>query len=67
MSTTLGGYGEPDYNQGPKLLAATLVVTGAALISVVARMWVRKIIIQSVGWDDYFICAAMVSYLARKG
>ncbi|KAE8444231.1 hypothetical protein EG329_000731 [Mollisiaceae sp. DMI_Dod_QoI] len=60
MSTADGGSGEPDLDYGPKLLAATLVVTCAAFIAVLARMWVRKVIIQSVGWDDYVICAAML-------
>lgn len=63
MSSAQGGLDQPDINNGPKLLAATLVVTIAALISVLARMWVRKIMIKSVGWDDYFICASMVSIL----
>ncbi|KUJ20502.1 uncharacterized protein LY89DRAFT_682224 [Mollisia scopiformis] len=66
MSTALGGYGEPDVNHGPKLLAATLVVTIAALLSVSARMWVRKIMIKSVGWDDYFICGAMLISLIAE-
>lgn len=66
MSTAQGGYGEPDINYGPKLMAATLVVTAAALVSVMARMWVRKILIDSVGWDDYFICASMVSYISCR-
>lgn len=62
----VGGFGEPDISYGPRLLTATLVLTVAAFVSVTARMWVRKILIKSVGWDDYFICAAMVSSLQRS-
>ena len=59
----IGGFGEPDISYGPRLLTATLVLTVAAFLSVTARMWVRKIMIKSVGWDDYFICGATVSSL----
>jgi len=56
----LAGYGGPDVNHGPKLLAATGVVTAAAFISVVLRMYVRAVMIKSVGWDDKFIVMAMI-------
>lgn len=55
------GYGEPDENYGPKLVAATSAVTVIALISVILRLWVRAGIIKSVGWDDRFIVMAMAS------
>jgi hypothetical protein len=61
------GYGEPDENYGPKLVAATSVVTVVALISVILRLWVRIGIIKSVGWDDRFIVLAMVSRLSVLG
>jgi hypothetical protein len=59
----LAGWDQPDDNNGPKLIAATAVVTGFALISVILRLWVRVGIIKSVGWDDRFIVLAMVSRL----
>lgn len=62
----VGGFGEPDISYGPRLLTATLVLTVAAFLSVTARMWVRKIIIKSVGWDDYFICGAMLLSLISE-
>ncbi|KAF8867177.1 hypothetical protein BDZ45DRAFT_6492 [Acephala macrosclerotiorum] len=59
----VGGFGEPDISYGPRLLTVTLVLTVAAFLSVTARMWVRKIMIKSVGWDDYII---YVSYGAGR-
>ncbi len=50
----------PDENHGPAILASCATVTVLALTAVVTRMWVRVIMIRSVGWDDYFIIAAMV-------
>jgi hypothetical protein len=40
-----------DENQGPAILAATLTVTIAALITTVTRMYVRIGMIRNVGWD----------------
>lgn len=40
-----------DENQGPAILAATLTVTIAALITTVTRMYVRIVMIRNVGWD----------------
>lgn len=62
----LAGYGGPDINHGPKLLAATGVVTAFAFIAVVLRMYVKAVMIKSVGWDDKFIVMAMVSSLSRS-
>jgi hypothetical protein len=41
----------PDENQGPTILGATLTVTIAALITLVARLYVRIRMIRNVGWD----------------
>jgi hypothetical protein len=43
--------GMVDENQGPTILAATLTVTIAALITTVTRMYVRIGMIKNVGWD----------------
>jgi hypothetical protein len=61
----LAGYGGPDINRGPMILASTGVVTAFAFIAVVLRMYVRAVIIKSVGWDDKIIVMAMVSSLSR--
>lgn len=55
-----GGIGEPDIDRGPRLFAVTAVVTILALVAVLTRIWVRRFIIKSVGWDDLFMLAAMV-------
>ena len=62
--TNLPGTGEPDINNGPKLLGATGTVTAAALIAVIARLWIRKFVLKFVGWDDKFIILAMVKQLS---
>lgn len=41
----------PDENDGPRIVAATMVVTMAALITYLARMWVRVIMVRSPGLD----------------
>ncbi|KAN0117815.1 hypothetical protein V8E51_003792 [Hyaloscypha variabilis] len=63
----LAGWDLPDVNYGPKLVAATAVVTMMALISVILRMWVRAGIIKSMGWDDRFIVLAMTVSLICFG
>lgn len=46
-----GGAGLPDDNQGPRILAATSIVTAGAAITVLARMYVRIFLIRNVGVD----------------
>lgn len=41
----------PDENEGPRILAATLTVTSVALITTIARLFVRIRMIRNVGWD----------------
>jgi hypothetical protein len=41
----------PDENQGPNILAATLTVTIAALVTIVARLYVRLRMIRNIGCD----------------
>lgn len=64
MSTAvLPGAGLPDVNHGPEILGACITMTAVALLLVGTRMYVRVAMIRSVGWDDYFIVAAMVCLL----
>ncbi|KAF4636968.1 hypothetical protein G7Y89_g1108 [Cudoniella acicularis] len=65
-SSNLGGAGLPNIDHGPKLLVATLTVTAVALVSVIARMYVRKFITKSVGWDDIIMVAAMTLSLVSE-
>lgn len=41
----------PDEDDGPRILAATLIVTSVALITVAARLYVRLGMIRNFGWD----------------
>ncbi|KNG83679.1 integral membrane family protein [Aspergillus nomiae NRRL 13137] len=59
-----GGAGLPDENQGPRILAATTVTTVFALLTVMARMYVRLFIIRNVGLDDYTMILTMMLSLA---
>ncbi|BCS08560.1 hypothetical protein ALUC_20930S [Aspergillus luchuensis] len=55
----LGGAGLPDVSQGPQILAATSITTAFALLTVLARMYVRVFFIQNVGPDDYVMVLTM--------
>ncbi|KFA75720.1 hypothetical protein S40288_04958 [Stachybotrys chartarum IBT 40288] len=50
----------PDHNRGPEILAICGTAVGFALVVVIMRVWVRIRIIGKMGWDDYFMIAAMV-------
>jgi hypothetical protein len=41
----------PNENQGPTILGATWTVTIAALLTTIARLYVRVGVIRNVGWD----------------
>ena len=51
MSMPPGAVMRADERQGPVILGATLTVTIAALITTVARLYVRAGVIRNVGWD----------------
>ncbi|PWY76723.1 integral membrane family protein [Aspergillus eucalypticola CBS 122712] len=55
----LGGAGLPDVSQGPQILAATSITTAFALLTVLARMYVRVFFIRNVGPDDYVMVLTM--------
>ncbi|GKZ30279.1 hypothetical protein AbraIFM66950_008542 [Aspergillus brasiliensis] len=48
----LGGAGLPDVSQAPQILAATSITTAFALLTVLARMYVRVFCIRNVGLDS---------------
>ncbi|RAK72709.1 integral membrane family protein [Aspergillus fijiensis CBS 313.89] len=62
-----GGAGLPDDNQGPRILAATSIVTAGAAITVLARMYVRIFLIRNVGVDDYTMLLTMILSLSGWG
>jgi hypothetical protein len=41
----------PNENQGPTILGATMTVTIAALLTMIARLYVRIRMIRNIGWD----------------
>ncbi|PYH30830.1 integral membrane family protein [Aspergillus neoniger CBS 115656] len=55
----LGGAGLPDVSQGPQILAATSITTAFALLTVLARLYVRVFFIRNVGPDDYVMVLTM--------
>jgi len=48
----------------PTILAVTGVFTGAAVITVFLRIWVRSAILKFIGPDDYMMVAAAVMAIA---
>lgn len=57
LSEPLGG----DRNKGPAYLAVALTFCAVACVFVLLRMFVRLRMVRSTGWDDAFICVALVS------
>ena len=49
-----------DQNKGPVYLAVALTFCAVALVFVLLRMYVRTRMLRSMGWDDAFVCFAMV-------
>lgn len=49
----------PDDTRGPQVLAASWTTEALAVLAVGLRLHVR-IKAHSIGWDDYFICLALV-------
>lgn len=47
----LGGLGYPDVNNGPSILVSTTITTMLALAVVLARAYVRVIIVRNFGLD----------------
>ncbi|KAH7069315.1 hypothetical protein FB567DRAFT_565051 [Paraphoma chrysanthemicola] len=56
----------PNENQGPTILGATLTVTIAALLTTIARLYVRLRMIRNVGWDDYVMITTMALCVAGQ-
>ncbi|EUC34235.1 hypothetical protein COCCADRAFT_4378 [Bipolaris zeicola 26-R-13] len=56
----------PDENQGPTILGATLSVFILAVITTIARLYVRIRMIRNVGWDDYTMILSMVLCIAGQ-
>ncbi|KAF2030070.1 hypothetical protein EK21DRAFT_66580 [Setomelanomma holmii] len=57
----------PNENQGPTILGATLTVTIAALLTTIARLYVRLRMIRNVGWDVSSQCVVIPSVYYGAG
>jgi hypothetical protein len=44
----------------PDILAATLIFLPLAVFTVTLRLWVRKRMVNALGWDDTLIVIALV-------
>ncbi|KAK8022568.1 hypothetical protein PG993_013335 [Apiospora rasikravindrae] len=55
----------PDVNRGPEILAVTGTLVGATLCVVLLRLWVRVRLVRQLGWDDFFVAAAMALLFAE--
>ncbi|EED15870.1 conserved hypothetical protein [Talaromyces stipitatus ATCC 10500] len=59
-----GGAGLPDDNRGPNILAAVSITTGAALVVVLTRLYVRIFMVKNIGLDDCFMALTMALSLS---
>lgn len=53
-------------NQGTRALVVASVLLGIAIVTVLARLYVRVVVRRSVGWDDYIIIASSVSNFCQR-
>lgn len=49
----------PNEDAGPRILGATLTTTCLAITFVATRVYVRKVMIRAIGWDDLVMLLAM--------
>ena len=61
-STSMPGPLPPDVNRGSELLIVIWLTLSIALLLVSLRFWIRGILRKNLGWDDYLILLASVSY-----
>ena len=61
-STSMLGPLPPDVNRGSELLIVIWPSMSIALLLVSLRFWIRGILRKNLGWDDYLILLASVSY-----
>ncbi|KAF2440767.1 hypothetical protein P171DRAFT_325708, partial [Karstenula rhodostoma CBS 690.94] len=57
----------PQENDGPRILGVVLGTTVFAVITMVARLWVRVKLIRNVGWDDYSMACATILCIVGAG
>ena len=54
-----------DESRAGSFIALTVTTTGVAGVFVAVRMYTRLAISRAVGWDDYTIILALVSYVSE--
>ncbi|KAL1841475.1 hypothetical protein VTJ49DRAFT_7030 [Mycothermus thermophilus] len=57
----------PAENDGPRILGATLAVTTIAVLSSIARIYVRTSMIRNFGLDDFFMTFATLLVIVEQG
>lgn len=57
----------PDEDGATGILAATTFVVSLATVTVIARLYVRFLIIRNTGWDDWFMVMAITLAWAGQG
>ena len=61
-STPIPGPLPPDVNRGSDLVIISWLTVSIALLLVSVRFYIRGILRKNLGWDDYLILLAIVSY-----
>ncbi|PLB54041.1 hypothetical protein P170DRAFT_504869 [Aspergillus steynii IBT 23096] len=59
--------GHPSDNKGPKILSVLWSLTGLTTIVVIARMYIRFVLLRNVGSDDYLISVSLFLGLVYCG
>lgn len=56
----------PDVDRGYQLVVIQWVFVSAAFLLVILRVGVRGFVRKKIGWDDYLILLAQVTYTSRN-
>lgn len=61
--TSIPGPLPPDVSRGSDLLIVTWLTVSIALLLVSLRFYLQRILRKTLGWDDYTVLLALVTYL----
>ena len=56
-----------EQNRGVTAIGIASVLVGIAIVTVSLRLYIRKYVLNSMGWDDYTIAASLVSTAPEEG
>ena len=62
-SASITGPLPPNVSRGSEFLIVSWLTVSIASLFVSLRFYIRGILCKILGWDDYFILLAMVSYI----